>query len=501
MEKMSIIIKAFVFAFVAIALMCLSSCGRGGREYTEETTQTNGPTETGTPEPSPPDTAPATITLTISTPEVFTPVLREAERLANLGHFGQLGQTLQLEITDYDVLGWEDSMVRFNTMFMSGSGYDLFVVDNHPLWNYSRSGMLTDIYTLIDRCHVLNRDNFYTNVLEAFEYRGQLLSIPLNFGFTYTGVNSTLPQPFIDRYMEYETISHTELFAFYHDLKAAYPGGFDHMNISYDTIITWAVGFNINEFIDADARSINLANIQFTNFLEDYRSAISHSWSNHISVRSGGFVLSKPMLDERVRGYVFNTAGIALRPWEALFELEDPPFLHYIPLTDGLGRLAIDNFSSMLPIGNRAVAVSAGANQDTAWVLIRYLIDVVADTDISGTFPLVGQIGLNSLKTSIVKEGFEDRARRGLNHVFDYAERMQYQLVPYVGQGTEGGRERQIENAVARLQQYNAMPVVQRPYLPQQPDGAFLWNFIYGAIEAQDLARQWQNQLSLWLIE
>jgi len=506
-KKTLTILKAFLFVFAAIALMCLSSCGRGGQEYTGETTQTNGQTETKTPEPSPPDTAPSIITLTISTPDFFVSVLREAERLANQGYFGQQGQELKLEITDYKLDGteWESHLARFNTLFMAGSGYDLFVIESHPLWKYSYTGMLTDIYTLIDRCSVVNRDDFYTNVLEAFEYQGKLLSMPLNFGFTFLGINSTLPQPIIDRYLQHETISYMEIYALYNDLKTLYPDEYDHMNISNAMLINWtSVFYTINERIDINARTVNLVNPQFINFLENFRPAENNIWLRPVPLRQGIPLLSKTNTEENVNYIVFNALRESLNPWEALVELENPPFLNYIPLTDSLGRFAINNFSNVNVNGSRAIAVNTGADKDAAWAFIRYLIGVIADSDNPLLQYNMGyHTGQHTLKTSILREGFEERARRGLNRVFEYAEISQIDLLPYVGQGTESNRERQIDNAVARLEKYNTMPVVQQPYLPFLPGQmTSIWDFVFGdAITAQDLARQWQNHLSLWLIE
>jgi ABC-type glycerol-3-phosphate transport system substrate-binding protein len=501
-------------AFLAIAFLCFSACGRRDNDQANDapnligTTEPTHPTGTGA-EPAnttDPDPEPEVITLSMIAPDYFAPVLREAERLLNRfrGYYHRQGIIFKLDLTTYDVTNRANHLERFNTMFMAGSGYDLFIVDGHPIWNYSRSNMLADIYTLIDRCTIVNRDDFYSNVLEAFEYRGQLLSIPLSFGFPYVGVNSTLPQAFINRFLEYDTISLEALLDLYFDLITAYPDEFGHMNvdpgIDYTLVGDFsALAFTIFEFMDADARTVSLMDERFMNFLQKYQFAASNILRNRNNFRGLVPIHPRHMTDERVYGFAFNSVDAALLSWEALFELEAPPFLGYIPITDSLGRLIIDNYST-LPGGNKAIAVSNGANQDAAWVFIRYIINVVADSNLGWDVGFISShVGPNSLKTSIMTERFEERAQRAFRSVFEHAERDSWELIPYVGQGTRNARPQQIDNAILRLERYNAMPVVQRPNLPN--NNPLVWDFINGAITSQSLAQQLQNRLSLWLIE
>ena len=442
-----------------------------------------------------------TATLTMASPERFVPVIQEAARLLNESLYQDSGNHFHLELSTYNDEDYAVHRQRFNTMFMAGEGYDLFIVDRHPLWNYASNGMLANIYDMIDNDPSVNRNDFFTNVLEAFEYQGQLISIPIKFGFTYVGINSTLPQVFVDRFAQYETISYESLLNLYHDLKLTHPGEYDHLIFAAGGLLSShrLFEFAINDYINIDTRTANITDTQFVDFLEAFRLAENHIGNNIDNIIAlGGMNPVKPrhITDNRTNYVVFNTVSSSLNPWEALFDLDDPPFINYIPATDSKGRLMIDNSDGFHASANQSIAVSAGADQALAWELIKGIIAFVSGTEIRHSVSTLRYfIGPYTLMTSIKTENFAEYAERSFERVFD----RQTDLLPYVGQRRPGAREQQVSNAIARLERYNAMPIVQRPYLPPMWD--ILRDLLDGVITPQDAAQQFQNFISLWLIE
>ena len=476
-------------------LILLNSCGRNNDN--DETY------DDYTPNNIHDDGEPQTFTLTMASPDHFEPFIQQAARMLHSSIYQESGNTFNLELTTYTWAMRESHMQRFRTMMMAGEAYDLFVVDRHPIRAFTGNGLIIDIYDLIDQDPAVSRDDFFTNVLEAFEYQGQLISIPLKFGFTYVGINSTLPQVLIDRFSQYETISYKSLLNLYRDLRYQYPGEFDHLVFAVPGLLDHfnMFEFAINDYIDFATRTAHLSGVQFVDFLESFHLAASHSVRNwHDFRRAFGPVQQRVYSDERVDLFVFNTIHEFLHPWEALFELDAPPFAHYIPVTDSSDRLLI--YVCTLHCASKQIAVSAGADQALAWELIKNLITVVSCVELRHAIPPPARyrIGSYSLKTSIETNQFVERAESAFWRVFSRAAYLGYELFPYVGQGDEGARQQQISNAIARLERYNDMPVMRRHYLPDS-----IWSiyedFILEIITPEDAAQRFQNTISLWLIE
>ena len=494
--------STIILMYTVFVLTILSACGCGGR-HEESNSSGQQPSQGEYVSISVDSTSESqTVTLSMASPEHFAPVIQEAARLLNESLYQGSGNHFHLELSTYNADDRDVHRQRFNTMFMAGEGYDLFIVDRHPLWNYASNGMLANIYDMIDQDPSINRNDFFTNVLEAFEYQGQLISIPIKFGFTYVGINYTLPQVFIDRFAQYETISYESLLNLYLDLKLTHPGEFDHLIFAMLSLLSGHILFDfaINDYIDSNTRVADITDIQFVDFLETFRFVENNTRNNNENIFAlGGMNPVKPryITDNRTNYVVFNTVSSSLHPWEALFDLNDPPFINYIPATDSKGRLMIDNSDGFHASANQSIAVSAGADQVLAWELIKSIIAFVSGAEIRHSISnhLHNHIGPHSLMTSIRTENFVEYAERSFERVFD----TQADLLPYVGQRRPGAREQQVSNAIARLERYNAMPIVQRPYLPSMWD--IQRDLLDGIITPQDAAQQLQNFISLWLIE
>jgi len=451
---------------------------------------------------------PQTLTLTMASPDHFAPFIQQAASMLHGRIYRETGSTFNLELTTYTWQTRESHMQRFRTMMMAGEAYDLFVVDNHPIRAFADNGLIIDINDLINQDPTVSRGDFFTNVLEAYEYQGQLLSIPLKFGFTYVGINSTLPQDIVDRFLQYETISYDSLLSLYHDLRRLHHGEFDYLNFSPQFTFSGLLEYHnlfefaINDYIDFATRTASLTDTRFIDFLELYRLATRRSLDNPSAFNNSlmAVVRQRTYTEERANYFVFNTTFDRLIPWEALFELDSPPFINYIPVTDSRGRLLI--LDGSYHCVSQHIAVSAGADKTLAWELIKNLITVVSCIEIRHAIPPMPRyrIGPFSLKASIEINQFRERAERAFEQVFRYASELGYELSPYIGQDEDGARQQQITNAIARLERYNSMPVARRHYLPDS-----IWpifeDFLDGVLTPEDTAHRLQNIISLWLIE
>jgi len=451
---------------------------------------------------------PQVYTLTMSAPAFFAPLLREAERYLSRIMYHESGSSFRLELTTYGnyitatPAEWELHRQRFNMLLMSGEPFDLFVVDRHPLWHYARGGLLADIYELIDQDPMVSRDDFFTNVLEGFEYQGRLLSIPPRFGITFVGINSTLPQAFIDRFLEYEAISYMSLLNIYRDLKLAHPGEFDHLVYASLGVLRPNVllEYAISDFIDADASTVHLTDIGFINFLEAFRFTLGSFTNRYDYVPS--LIRSRNFIETQGQRFVFSTVDGGFCTWEALFELDSSPFINYIPITNSSGRIMT---YSKVGAHNQilSLAVSSGANQSLAWEFIKSLIRVSSCNEVRTSEmrdALRYMVAPNTINPSIMTEGFAEQAQRAFEQIFYRDSLHGLRLITFIRHDEPGALHRQISNAIARLEGYATMQVMYRPYIP-----AAIWpiydDFMDGIITADDAAHRLQNIISLWLIE
>ena len=453
-------------------------------------------------------TDPQVYTLTMSAPAFFAPLLREAERYLNRSMNQESGNSFRLELTTYGnhitatQAEWELHRQRFNMLLMSGEPFDLFVVDRHPLWHYARGGLLADIYELIDQDPNVSRDDFFTNALGGFEYQGQLLSIPPMFGITFVGINSTLPQDFIDRFSQYEMISYMSLLNIYRDLKLAHPGEFDHLVYASLGVLRPYVllEYAVSDFIDSGASIARLTDAGFIDFLEVLHFALGSFTNRNDYVPS--FMRSRNFIEIQGHRFVFSTVDGGFCTWEALFELDSSPFVNYIPITNSSGRIMT---YSRVGVQNQflSLAVSNGVNQYLAWEFIRSLIRVSSYQEIRTNemrAALNYMVAPNTINTSIMTEGFAVQAQRAFEQVFYRDSINGLGLISFIRHDEPDALQRQISNAIVRLEGYVNMPVAHRPYIP-----AAIWpiydDFMDGIITADDAAHRLQNIISLWLIE
>jgi len=152
----------------------------------------------------------AELTLRIMAPELYTTAINAAARdMARILRRQEI--EFGIELTTYEPAEKYNQRTRLQVMLMAGQGYDLFFWDGHPLRSYVANGFLTNFYPLIDNSPNTEREDFFTNVLEAYEYEGGLFVFPLSFGFEYIGINTGLPESIINSFVGRESITMLEM--------------------------------------------------------------------------------------------------------------------------------------------------------------------------------------------------------------------------------------------------------------------------------------------------
>ena len=481
------------------AVFMLSACGGGGEEGTEEE---NG-YEIDYEEPTE-DTS--IRTLSVAMPQSFMSASLLVEAGANMRRqMAQDGIEFILDINTYEPGEHEAQLMRFQTMMMAGMGYDVFMFDGQPLWAYANSGFLADIYELIDQCPIVSRDDFYTNVFDAIEHNGRLITFPLTFGFRYIGINASLPQAFIDRFKGYSQINMYEILQIYNDLLQDYWDDFGQFSLFPFADPHRELLFAMGNFIDVNNRQASLTDDAFVSFL------IALQQVNEF----GGFMLrldglgmpigNRALLSQEASTHVFSVPPMYYNPALAFFDLEDPYFVHYIPISGTCGGLEFNlnpfTWNSDFWGG---FSISASADGPLAWEFIMNLLSV----RMFYSTPQPGHQQLDPLftfNTPILRSYFEPHRRTVFNHVLSRLEEMGHRVEGMAEIELAEDRvvvESQLRaDAIARISMYNEMPIAISPFVPRSLYESVLDGLLAGFTAPEEAAHQLQNSLSLWLIE
>jgi len=447
--------------------------------------------------------------------EWFENVLRQAEAAMNADWaLRGMEYNFNLDFSSYNFNTMTAAQARLQAALMAGQGYDIFLqCYDQPLWAWSESGLIRDIWTLIDADPGLSRDDFYVNVLSAYERNGRLFALPVSFGFMYASINMELPQSIISRFAVYDTITTSQLLAIYLSLMEEYPEEFGHMyfggsvwkvSTPFDLIAT-AMG----DFIDLDARSANLTDSRFVDFMELVRQAFPG-----INMRSG---ISFQGGDMTIRGgdhdfsreRAFWVYAERLGPAHAMLSHYDPVFYHHIPITDEHGRLLIN--SAPLGFGTNVwttLIYPTTGNGELAWEFTQHLMRAMVNPIGVGQYGQGGRYGNwgpSSLATPILRTYFETQVTQALESVIDFSRRpTRPSGWEYIGTDTPEGRAEVLDGVLSRLGAYNEMPVTIAPFFSQDFRERTMDEidaFLRGNVSALDTAQLLQNRVTLWLIE
>ena len=137
---------------------------------------------------------------------------------ATIGDNAAVAARLRMEL----MTGHGPDMLMMSPWFFSGGDLDLH--------GFVGSGFLHDIYKLMDTDPRTSRDDFFNQAISAFEISNGLYQFPLSFGFEYLGINTSLPQEFLDRFTSKTSITFSEMMEFYLDLMEEHYEEFGHLD-------------------------------------------------------------------------------------------------------------------------------------------------------------------------------------------------------------------------------------------------------------------------------
>jgi len=432
------------------------------------------------------------ITLRVLSEEHFVPSVRRAGN-AMTRALALEGIDFNFEVTNFHISEGFNQEVRLQTLLMSGQrSYDL-VLWRRSTRGFAGSGLLTDFYTLIDQHPYTSRDDFFTNVLEAHEYRGGLYEFPLSFGFGYVGINANLPQSIIDRFVRHETITIREFINLFHDLQQMYPsefGHFAHSNSAGFTDVSSLIGAVAGSYIDFDNRVSHLDSSEFVNFLQVVQSIFYDT--DFLGIEHDVLVACREHAQIFSHLYAFWNVGRFQTSTVAWFDKIDPLFINFIPLTDENGRLLLDSPMTLSTWAKLFIPTSGDGK--LAWEFIQFLLPAVMD-DTGGWW-----FGRESLSSPINRALAESHLTNALDMAFSPS--WLHQLTRFVDIHDGGDREQAISDAVTRLETLNEMPMAINEHVNTlQILFSSVNDLMLGVVSPEEAAQEMHNRISLWLIE
>jgi len=108
--------------------------------------------------------------------------------------FNNTNEEYEIVATEYSIYDTEDDMwagiTKLSTELAAGNIPDILMLDNLPTEQYSKKGILEDLYQYIDNDEELNRDSFVSSLINTLETGGKLYELPVGFMLETVVANS-----------------------------------------------------------------------------------------------------------------------------------------------------------------------------------------------------------------------------------------------------------------------------------------------------------------------
>jgi len=399
-----------------------------------------------------------------------------------------------------EVGGWdarEAHLMRLQTQLMAGQGPDMFqFMEGQNIHTFVDSGLLVDFNTLMDNDPRTNRDDFFTEPLNALEIAGGLYVFPSSFGFEFVGINAGLPQSVIDQFTQHSTITVAQMLDIYLYLIDNYSEEFGHLIFGTSSGMSWPIRIMesvAGGFIDFNTRTANLTDPGFVSFLEMFKRVadgreIIQGWGV-------GPISDEAWLRQQSYVSVFVMESSQLTTANAHFTPANPIFAHYIPHADAQGRLLLTDFS-WRSFNYGAFCVTTAGDSALAWEFIQYLIPAYTQpVGRAAIDPVSGAEvwGYRYLASPIQRNLFREHAQRAIAYYFAHDE-----IQDFVGTPIPSD----ISAAIDRIAELNEMPMAMMyPMLPLSLFEENFGLFMDGVLTPEDFAQRMQNSIALWLME
>ena len=282
---------------------------------------------------------------------------------------------IEVVVNKYNISGNEEKYIsQLSSALMGGTADDVFILQRDMFTKFGESPYVYDLNKLMENNSTFNKDDYYTNIMEAFGINGKLPVIPDNIDMGFTGIAGEFKNKTTPIFIEFDTVKYSDLIEMYNSLDSK-----DKSNIYLSSANVTFISAILSNAIDYENKTCEFNNGNFVKLLESSKN-ISNPQTN--AAKPGAYYLPKwgsTLVDNYpyLFGFAYYMKALCFCDDYVLETnygmnydvIEDPAghFADFKPLTDEAGNALLEY--------NGYFAINAHSpNIDLAWEFIKFTL-------------------------------------------------------------------------------------------------------------------------------
>ncbi len=289
--------------------------------------------------------------------------------------FNKTNELYKIELTsyeDYAVNNYDDALKRMNNDMISGNIPDIIVLDNAlPVDSYISKGLLADLYQFMDKDETINKDDYLTNIFDAYSVDGKLYELVPSFSInTLVGKSSVVGDTegwTMDEFISVVDANPDKLVYNYEKTR--------------DDVFMSLISYCYDSYIDVSTGKCNFNSDEFINVLE-FASRFPKEIDWDTLYQDDSYWTEQ---ETRLRDGKAIVSDQYMSNFRSIREMEKATFGEKITFKGYPG--AAGNGASIN--ANTSVAItSKAANPDGAWEFIRYFLSDEYQNELEWVYPI-----------------------------------------------------------------------------------------------------------------
>ncbi len=171
----------------------------------------------------------------------------------------------------------DDYINKINTELMSGEGADIIAIDVIPYYKYVDSGQLENLNSYMELDESFQINDYFVNIFNAAKYKEGQYFLPIDYTFDYLSFDSSLfseseQKPLLENDLfSYEQLIELGQQPYLNVNKVGEKDQVEMFGIFAQELFNKMWKENYNQFIDIEARTVNLNDGDFANLLNKVR--------------------------------------------------------------------------------------------------------------------------------------------------------------------------------------------------------------------------------------
>ena len=261
---------------------------------------------------------------------------------------------------------YPDDPLRYLQLFDETANADIANVSFYEFYNYADKGYFVDLRQYMEADPNFHMEDYYTNVFDAYLYKGGQYAFPLSFVYDLAAMNKTAPDGLLADFTAKDGISTAQMIDMF--TQSGLQGQKDMVSYtSFDRLVFDTITC---EFIDYENKTCDFDNERFINLLQTSRAVLAEDMQTEEKA-SARFYTDRS--DEREGQIAAQFLFRRVAPSEKQYVF--PGFTPTNLFTDAI---PIVNTQGEIPIWTTDLfAIPANSpNKALAWEFIKYLASV-----------------------------------------------------------------------------------------------------------------------------